>query len=64
MFERSGRTMVRWWWAGGLAVAFVVFGGRWGAWVFGSLTGEGFDDPAGVREDPRPAPRRIVKEWV
>jgi uncharacterized membrane protein YdfJ with MMPL/SSD domain len=47
MFERLGRTMVRRrWWVVGLAVAFMVFGGLWGTQVFGSLTSEGFNDPA------------------
>jgi RND superfamily putative drug exporter len=47
MFERWGRAMVRRrWWVVGLAVAFMAFAGIWGTQVFGSLTSEGFDDPA------------------
>ncbi|WP_066375972.1 MMPL family transporter [Herbidospora mongoliensis] len=47
MFERLGRTMVRRrWWVVGLALAFMAFGGLWGTQVFGSLTSEGFNDPA------------------
>jgi RND superfamily putative drug exporter len=48
MFERWGRTMVRRrWWVVGLASAFMAFAGVWGTQVFGALTTEGFEDPAG-----------------
>jgi RND superfamily putative drug exporter len=46
MFAWWGRALVRlrWWVLAGTA-GLIVFGGTWGAGVFGSLTGGGYDDP-------------------
>jgi uncharacterized membrane protein YdfJ with MMPL/SSD domain len=46
MFAWWGRTVVRVrWWVVAAAAALVVAGATWGAGVFGSLTGGGYDDP-------------------
>jgi RND superfamily putative drug exporter len=46
MFAWWGRAVVRVrWWVIAAAAALVVAGATWGAGVFGSLTGGGYDDP-------------------
>ncbi|MCA2215189.1 MMPL family transporter [Jidongwangia harbinensis] len=46
MFGWWGRTVVRVrWWVVAAAAALVVVGATWGAGVFGSLAGGGYDDP-------------------
>ncbi|MGW4946802.1 MMPL family transporter [Actinoplanes sp. NPDC004185] len=46
MFGWWGRAVVRLrWWVIAVAFALVVLGATWGAGVFGSLTGGGYDDP-------------------
>jgi uncharacterized membrane protein YdfJ with MMPL/SSD domain len=46
MFGWWGRAVVRLrWWVIAAAFALVVVGATWGAGVFGSLTGGGYDDP-------------------
>ena len=46
MFGWWGRTVVRVrWWVIAVALALVAVGATWGAGVFGSLTGGGYDDP-------------------
>lgn len=60
MFSWWGRAVVtlRWWVLAGTA-GLVVLGGIWGAGVFGSLTGGGYDDP----DSPSTlAQARIVRE--
>src|SRR5688500_19783452 len=46
MFAWWGRAVVRArWWVIAAAAALVVAGATWGAGVFGSLTGGGYEDP-------------------